>query len=388
MVVHAARDPRAADLSNAVHSGTCGGDTAFLPLGQIHTVKPIRIFFGNEGRCHVARDELGMIHHSRHEGQIVSDAFHFEAIKRHAHRLNRRRAIRAPGAELGNHGVVIHRDFTTLVNARVVARASVTRGGIVVPGASFKHRAGCNLHRGSVACQTTNRGQEVAIGIFGVKPILNRPAADFQIVLPDRQLLARGDTDHLLNKVHAGDQFGHRMLNLKASVHFEKIEILFSIYDEFHRSGAGVTHRMGQRERLFAHGLARLGIQERRRRFFHHLLVPALNRAFSFMQEHAITMGVAEHLNFDVARLRDKLLNEDAVIAKAAGRLVLGRLEALARLLIIPRDAHPLAAAAGRGLDHHRIADLGRDLHSLIGILNEPHIPRHRADIGILGNFL
>jgi hypothetical protein len=41
------------------------------------------------------------------------------------------------------------------------------------------------------------------------------------------------------------------------------------------------------------------------------------------------------------------------------------RSKAFARLGVVPGDAHALAAAAGRGLDHHRIADLAADLHRL-----------------------
>ena len=99
-------------------------------------------------------------------------------------------------------------------------------------------------------------------------------------------------------------------------------------------------------------------------------------------------MGIAQNLDLDMARLGDEFLDEDAVIAKAAGRLVLRTLEPLARLIVVPGDPHPLAAAARAGLDHHRIADLARDLHRLVGIRDQAHVTRHGRDIGLLRDLL
>jgi hypothetical protein len=51
-----------------------------------------------------------------------------------------------------------------------------------------------------------------------------------------------------------------------------------------------------------------------------------------------------------MARLGDEFLDEHAVVAEARRRLVLRRLEALAHLVLVPGDAHALAAAAGLAL--------------------------------------
>ena len=89
-----------------------------------------------------------------------------------------------------------------------------------------------------------------------------------------------------------------------------------------------------------------------------------------------------------MARLGYEFLNENPVITKGIRRLILGRLEPFARFLVIPRDPHALAAAPGAGLDHHRIADLVRDFHRLVGILDQPHIAGHRRHIRVLSDFL
>ena len=90
-------------------------------------------------------------------------------------------------------------------------------------------------------------------------------------------------------------------------------------------------------------------------------------------------MLVAQHLDFDVARAFDELLDEDAVVAEAVQPLALGRFKAFADILFAIGEAHALAAAAGRGLHHHRIADLVGDLHRMFGVVD--HADKARDDI-------
>ncbi len=88
-----------------------------------------------------------------------------------------------------------------------------------------------------------------------------------------------------------------------------------------------------------------------------------------------------------MARLGDEFLDEDAVVAEGVLRLVLRRLETFAGFFGIPGNAHALAAAAGRGLDHHGIADLIGDLHRLVGIGNQAHMAGHRRNTGFGASF-
>ncbi len=141
VIVHAARYAGATDFRNAVHGRCRHGDTLQRICVQCHAFEPFRVLLFDEGSCHVARDEHGVIHHRRQERQVVADAFDLEAVERHAHVLDRLFPGRRPGAELGDHRVVVHRDLAAFEDAGVVPH----NRGI---GSDFCWRA--------VGCQTTN----------------------------------------------------------------------------------------------------------------------------------------------------------------------------------------------------------------------------------------
>ena len=178
------------------------------------------------------------------------------------------------------------------------------------------------------------------------------------------------------------------MLHLQAGVHFEEVEILILADHEFHRAGRLVFHRLGQRHGLLAHGAARGVADEGRWRLFDHLLVAALDGAFALVQVDHVAVAVAQDLDLDMARLLHELLDEDAVVAEGVARLVLASGKALQRLLVVIGHAQALAAAAGRGLDHHRVADVPRDLHRPLGRCDGVVPARNGVDLGFIGQLL
>ena len=91
---------------------------------------------------------------------------------------------------------------------------------------------------------------------------------------------------------------------------------------------------------------------------------------------------VAQHLDFDVARIGDEFLDEDAVVAKTRFRFRAGAGKTLFQLGAAMGDAHALAAAAGGGLDHHRIADLVGDFFRLCIVLDDAEMAGHGRDLG------
>src|SRR6185437_9447920 len=84
----------------------------------------------------------------------------------------------------------------------------------------------------------------------------------------------------------------------------------------FHSTGRVVADGLRQLDRLLAHFLARRLIEQRARRFLDDLLVTALNRAFALAEMDDVTVLVAEHLDFDVPRIGDEFLDEDAIVAE------------------------------------------------------------------------
>ena len=202
------------------------------------------------------------------------------------------------------------------------------------------------------------------------------------------QRLTRGNTDHLLDQINAGDQLGHGMFHLQPGVHFQKIEIARRIHDKFHRARAGISNRFGQGAGLLAHRAARGLIKKGAWGLFDDFLIAALDRTFPFMQIDTIAMAVGQHLNFNMAWLGHKFFNENPIITKTGRRFVFRTEKALSRLHIIPRDPHALATAARTGFDHDRITNLPRYPHGLCLICDQAHIARHGGNTRFRRQFL
>ncbi len=317
--------------------------------------------------------EAFLIHDGRQEGHIVAQPRQMGVLQRAGHAAHGVLARLAPGAQLGDHGIVEHADLVALADARVIADRIV---------------ALIALFRLLIAHQTTDRRQEAAIGVFGVDAALDGPAVDRQVVLPDRQLLAPGRADHLLDQIDAGDQLRHRMLDLQTGVHLQEVEALVLTGDELDRARRVIVHRLGQGDGLRPHGGAGRLVQQGRRRLLDDLLVAALDRAFALEQVDDVAVLVAQHLNLDVARVDDELLEEDAVVAEGVQRLGLHGGEALGHVVVRMGDADALAPAPGRSLDHDRIADLARDLHRLVRRFDQAHVARHGRDARLGGELL
>ena len=100
-------------------------------------------------------------------------------------------ARRRVGDELGDHRIVVDRDFAAFGDAGVVAHGDAVEA---------------RLRRRAVARQPADRGQEVAVRVLGIDAALDRPAVELHVVLLERELLAGGDADHLLDQIDAGDR--------------------------------------------------------------------------------------------------------------------------------------------------------------------------------------
>ena len=151
-----------------------------------------------------------------------------------------------------------------------------------------------------------------------------------------RELFTACNADHLFDEVDARDHFGHGVLDLQARVHFQEVEGAVLAGHEFDRAGRIVVDRLGQRDSLCAHQAPRVFlVKQGRRRLLDDLLIAALDRAFALAEVNNVAVLVAQHLDFDMTRIDDELLDEDPVIAEARGRLRLGKLKALPDLVVI-----------------------------------------------------
>ena len=260
-----------------------------------------------------------VLHDRGEKRNVVADAFDGESIERVGLRVDRLLAGLGVGDKLGDHRIVIERDLAALEDAGVVAH---------------RHAVVLAFGRRPVAHQPADRGREIAIRVLGIDAALDRPAVELDVALLEAQRLARGDADHLLDEIDAGDELGHRMLDLQPGVHLQEIEAAVLAGDELHRAGAVVADRLRERDRLLAHFGARLGVEQRARRFLDDFLVAALDRALALAEIDDVAVLVAQHLDFDVARIGDEFLDEDAIVAETRFRLRAGAGEILRHLAL------------------------------------------------------
>ncbi len=211
--------------------------------------------------------------------------------------------------------------------------------------------------------QPAGRGQKTARGIFGVKPCLHGVTLEPQLVLFERQGFAGRHAELPFHQVQARDALRHRVLDLQPGVHLHEPEAALlqpvcAVGDELDGAGALVSNRAGGGDGGFAHLSAQALAHARRRRLLDHLLVAALQRAVALAQVDDIAVAVAEDLELDVARARHVFLDHHPGVAEGTLRLTHAGGERIVEVGVAVDPAHALAAAAGHGLDQHRIADL------------------------------
>src|SRR3954469_4551793 len=195
-------------------------------------------------------------------------------------------------------------------------------------------------------------------------------AAQRDVFLPEAELLARRDAYLLLHEVDAGDHFGHRVLDLDARVHLDEVKLAVLV-EEFESPDAAVGDFAGRLDAAFADLVAQLGRQIGRRGLLHDLLMPTLQGAVAFAQVHRVLVRVGEHLDLDVPRALEVLLQVHHRIGERGLRLGAGHVDGVNERRFGVHDAHAAAAAAARGLDDHGVADLARHAHDLLAVLRQ-----------------
>ena len=93
--------------------------------------------------------------------------------------------------------------------------------------------------------------------------------------------------------------------------------------------------------------------------------MPALDRALALEKVDGVAVMVRQHLDLDVARAHDRLLEVDAIVAESAPRLGARSRQGGFELVRRRHQPQPLATPSRGGLQHHRVAELlgvARDL--------------------------
>ena len=234
-----------------------------------------------------------------------------------------------------------------------------------------RHRRERRRRRLAVAKQLAGLRQQPP-RILGVDSALDRVAPRHDVVLREGKRLAAGHEQLRPHQIETGDRLGHRMLDLQPHVHFEKVErrrVAVARQQELDGSRVHVPGGSRRGERRGRQPLAHGRREGRRRRFFDHLLMAALQRAVPLEQMHEPAVAVAEDLHFDVARPLDQPLDVQRAVAERRARLHAAPRRSHPRRRSPSRtSAHAFAAAAAGRLEQRGEADL-RDGRRDVGVV-------------------
>ena len=189
-------------------------------------------------------------------------------------------------------------------------------------------------------------GRKSCAGILGVQAHLERVAAPLGPARP-RQPLAGRRSELLADDVDSGHELGDGVLDLQARVQLDEVEGPVRPEQELEGAGVAVADRVAGALGRGLHLLAPLGRERGRRRLLDQLLVAPLDRALALAEGEHAALAVSEHLDLDVPRRRDRLLEIQGAVAERGlglhrGGAVRGR-EPVRAL----DEPHALAAAAG-----------------------------------------
>src|SRR5207237_2520714 len=98
-------------------------------------------------------------------------------------------------------------------------------------------------------------------------------------------------------------------------------------------------------------------VHKRGRRVCDHLLAAPLHRSLAFAEIDKVAVLVAKHLDLDVSRLLNQLLDIDFMISESAQRLTLRCGERRGQFIAAIDAPHPFTATARDSLQHHGTAN-------------------------------
>ena len=178
------------------------------------------------------------------------------------------------------------------------------------------------------------------------------------------------DGDLQFDEIEAGDLLGDGMLDLKARIHFEEVEIEIGVDEKFDGACVGVAACAREAHGGFAHFFAQVGRHDRRWSFFDHFLVAALDGAFAFAERNDAAVLVGEDLDFDVVGLFEIFFEIEARVAERVHGFGAGVAIGGSELGAAVHEAHAFAAAAGDGFEENGKAHGLREGVSFFGLFD------------------
>ena len=161
------------------------------------------------------------------------------------------------------------------------------------------------------------------------------------------------------------------MLDLDPRVHFDEIELPVLVQEEFDGGGVHIVGLFDQPDRRVRQTLSITLLQRGAGRLLDHLLVTPLDGAVALIEMNRVALPIGHHLDLDVSRLNDELLDVDASFAESGFRLHACGVECPTQADIVVHDAHAPPASARHGLDDDRIPDLVGELQGLGLVWND-----------------
>ena len=206
-------------------------------------------------------------------------------------------------------------------------------------------------------------------------------------VFVEKLRLARCEPHHPLDEIHAAHLFGHAVLNLQSSVHFEEIELsAVRIENKLDRASRTIVHKSAELHRCIEERRALHVIETGCGSFLDDFLISPLRRAIAFAQREDAPFAIAENLHLDVPRVGDEFFEKDAGLLEIAATQPLDRRIRFRQFRLAPADFHTDAAAARRALQHHGVAD-ARSLSCCIIYSGQQSGARQQRHTGALREF-
>src|SRR5579863_1449505 len=293
--------------------------------------------------------ERGVVADLLVQRHVGLDALDDHLGERVLHACDRGLARVAVGDDLGDQRIVVGRHVVAGIDMAVDAHAG-SAGRVPQP-------------------DRPRRGHE-GLGVFRVDAALHGVTADLHVALRVRQPLAGGDQQLRLDQIDAGDEFGHGMLHLDAGVHLDEVELPV-LEQELERAGAAVADRAARLDATVAHELALPRGDAGGGRLFDDFLVAALHGAVALAEVNDVAVAVSQHLEFDVPRALQEFLHVHLVVAEGRVRLGTRDADCVQERGVSVHHAHAAPAAAARGLDKDRVADVAGDAQVLIPVIPE-----------------